>query len=124
MRYSAIFIILFSVLSLKVKAQISQTTVFTREEILSNLDSLHPYKSLPAFDLETQNFVIARAHLYADRERWAIVLEEVKPGPGGDIVLYSFGNCLINQDGAVWTDNIYLTFPFIDLLVNQSSKEL
>lgn len=98
MRYPAILIILFSVFSSIVKAQIRQTTVFTKEEILSNLDSLHPYKSIPAFDLETQTFVVARAHLYADHERWAIVLEEVKPGPGGDITLYSFGNCLINQE--------------------------
>ena len=98
MRYPTILITVFSVFSLIVNAQIHRTAVFTREEILSNLDSLHPYKSIPAFDLETQSFVVARAHLYADHERWAIVLEEVKPGPGGDITLYSFGNCLINQE--------------------------
>lgn len=92
------FLITFFVFSSIVTAQIHQTAVFTKEEILSNLDSLHPYKSIPAFDLETQTFVVARAHLYADRERWAIVLEEVKPGPGGDITIYSFGNCLINQE--------------------------
>lgn len=97
MRYSAIFIALFSVSFLTVKAQIGKATLFTKEEILNNLDSLHPYKSLPTFDLESQAFVVARAHLYADHERWAIVLEEIKPGPGGDITLYSFGNCLINQ---------------------------
>jgi hypothetical protein len=98
MRYPTVLITFFFVFSSIVRAQIHETAVFTKEEILSNLDSLHPYKSIPAFDLETQTFVVARAHLYADHERWAIVLEEVKPGPGGDIRTYSFGNCLMNQE--------------------------
>src|SRR5690606_4980397 len=88
-----------------VKSQSNQTVMFTKAEILSDLDSLQAFKALPFFGLETQAFVVCRVHLYSDSTRWAIVLEELKPSPGGgDITLYFFGNCLVNQErhGLSW----------------------
>lgn len=107
-----------------VKSQTNQTAMFSKVEIVSNLDSLHPYKSLPSFDLETQSFVKGKIHLYADKERWAIVLEEVKPNQGGDIVLYSFGNCLINQEKGGLYGQYLSNMTFLRLISIEEFKRI
>lgn len=71
--------------------------MFTKEEILSDLENLGPFKSLPHFPYHSPTLVTSRITLFADSTRWAIVFELVAPGVGGGLILHHFGNCLINQ---------------------------
>lgn len=72
--------------------------MLSREGVLFEFDTLDFFKMYPAFNLATDSFVTCRLHVYADDSRWAVVFEDFKPSQGGDITLYSFGNCLINQE--------------------------
>src|SRR6476661_5029524 len=92
---TSIALILFS--SLLANAQTGKATMFTKEEILHNIDSLQPYKVLPSFGFSSESFIASRVTLFGDSTRWAVVIEELNPTQGGDIILYHFGNCLINQ---------------------------
>src|SRR6478672_9389427 len=71
--------------------------MYTREDILSDLENLHPYKSLPSLGLSGETLAGSRITLFADSTRWAIVFETIEPGQDGELILYHFGNCLINQ---------------------------
>ena len=92
------YFIILLLLSSNVHSQMRLSPKFTKDEILNNIDSLHTYKMLPSLNLEAESFIYCRVHLFADNERWAVVFEEIKPGAGGDLTLYFFGNCLINQE--------------------------
>lgn len=72
--------------------------MYTKEDILFDLENLHPYKSLPNFGLSSETLAGSRITLFADSTRWAVVFETIEPGQGGELILYYFGNCLINQE--------------------------
>lgn len=78
--------------------QYHTSTMYTKEDILSDLETLRPYKDLPNFTYHSNSLVASRITLFADSTRWAIVFELVAPGVGGDLILHHFGNCLINQE--------------------------
>lgn len=89
---------MFVLSSCVAKSQRSNLTMYTKEDILTDLENLHPYKSLPNFGLSSETLAGSRITLFADSTRWAVVFETVEPGQYGELILYYFGNCLINQE--------------------------
>jgi hypothetical protein len=74
---------------------------FTQKDILDYLEETNQETYHFFIDLEHPYFFTAgsRLTLYADKKRWAIVFEKSgydNRGPGGEIELFYFGNCLQN----------------------------
>jgi hypothetical protein len=72
-------------------------------QILAQLDQASHAFRFPAFG-GTIHFIDARLHGYADRDRWAIVIEELNYHPGSgdlDVFLHVYGNCLDQEPGIV-----------------------
>jgi hypothetical protein len=71
--------------------------MYTKEDILKDLEDLHPYKQLPDFEHPYLHTAGNRITLFADSTRWAIVFEKTGYGEGAELELTYFGNCLISQ---------------------------
>ena len=97
MKAQTIFITLFILVATACRIQPSSAIVYTKEDILNNLDDVQPFKSLPFFAASAPNLGASRITLFADSTRWAIVFETTDLGEYGELVLYTFGNCLVNQ---------------------------
>ena len=97
LRISLIFTIISFLFATICSSQPISTPAYTKAEILDNLDDLQPFKSLPSFSVSASNLAGSRITLFGDSTRWAIVIETTDLGEYGELVLYSFGNCLVNQ---------------------------
>ncbi|MET0638054.1 MAG: hypothetical protein ABWZ25_18635 [Chitinophagaceae bacterium] len=81
----------------KTQARDTSLSVYTKEDILNDLEHLQPYKQLPDFEHPYLYTAGSRITLFADSTRWAIVFEKVGYGEGAELELTFFGNCLVNQ---------------------------
>lgn len=97
MKFQIIFTTLLILVVTSCSSQPSTSIMYSKEDILNNLDDVQPFKSLPFFTASASNLGASRITLFADSTRWAIVFETTDLGEYGELVLYTFGNCLVNQ---------------------------
>ena len=97
MKIQIFFITLLILIVTACRSQPSASILYTKEDILNNLDDVQPFKTLPFFAASAPNLGGSRITLFADSTRWAIVFETTDLGEYGELVLYTFGNCLVNQ---------------------------
>ncbi len=73
---------------------------YTEEDILKDLDSISALKMFPNFNLSFNYQISSKINLFADKSRWAIVIEVTEYEKLNFIVSinkYYFGNCLIKK---------------------------
>jgi hypothetical protein len=110
----------------------SQTSVkYTKSDILRDFDSNggmeNPYKFILVLEDGYLNVSSNKIHLYADKDRWAVVFE--KNGYNGhnyviEKVLCYFGNCLINQDRAGLNGKYLSNMKIFYLSTQEDLKEV
>lgn len=98
----------------------------TVNSILAQLDTAAEHFQFPDLG-HGYNFAIdARLHAYADRERWALVVETVGYNPrAGDVIdiLYNYGNCLTIGRPGFENDDFLGRIDNFDDVVDESGAD-
>ena len=118
---SIVFIITLLLYATISNGQRDTSMSIRREDILKELDQLTPNKSLPDFQYLSSSRATGKINLFADNNRWAIVIEVVA---GEHLITHSFGNCLSLQRAEDYNEPFPFNTAFFNLLEEEELSKI